>query len=352
MPMFNLAELASQLGAELRGDTQQVITGLASLAEAQSGHLTFLANPRYRSQLNDTQAGVVLLRAVDIGDYQGNILIVDNPYAAFARLTHVFDQTPKRATGIHPTAQIAADALIDPTAAIGAFVVVESGAKIAANVVLEAGVQIGEYAEIGAGSWIGGHAVVHHRCLIGQRVRIHAGAVIGADGFGFAPHQGHWHRIAPLGRVVIGDDSRIGANTTIDRGALSDTRLGQNVIIDNQVQIAHNVVIGDHTAIAACCGISGSTSIGAHCVLAGGVGVVGHIQIADHVHITGMTMVTKSIEKSGSYSSGTAMSDTAHWKKMAVRMRQLPDLPLQGLPDQIKHMQARLEQLESRILND
>lgn len=361
MPTLSLSALAQQLGAELRPATtandsssaaDYLITGLSALATAQASQLSFLANPRYRSQLQQTQAGAVLLRADDVADYHGHALIVDNPYAAFARLSHVFDLTPKRQPLRHSTALIAADAQVDPSASIGAFVVVESGAVIGRGAVLEAGVHIGECAEIGADCWLGGHVVVHHRCVIGARVRIHAGAVIGADGFGFAPHAGQWYRIAQIGNVRIGDDCRIGANTTIDRGALSDTLIGRNVIIDNQVQIAHNVEIGDHTAIAACCGISGSTKIGKHCVLAGGVGIVGHIQIADHVQITGMTMVTKSIEQAGSYSSGTAMSETSHWKKMAVRLRQLPELALQQLPVQIKHMQARLEQLESRILDD
>lgn len=351
MPTLSLAELATQLGAELRGVAEYSITGLSALADAQPADLSFLANPRYRSQLQQTLAGAVLLRREDLGDYQGNVLIVDDPYAAFARLSHVFDLTPKRPPLRHPTAVIAADAQVDPSASIGAFVLIESGAVIGRGVVLEAGVQIGECAKIGADCWLGGHVVVHHRCVIGARVRIHAGAVIGADGFGFAPQAGHWHRIAQIGAVRIGDDCRIGANTTIDRGALSDTLIGHNVIIDNQVQIAHNVEIGDHTAIAACCGISGSAKIGRHCILAGGVGLVGHIEIADHVQLTGMTMVTKSIDKAGSYSSGTAMSETSHWKKMAVRLRQLPDLALQQLPVQIKHMQARLEQLESRIVD-
>lgn len=357
MPMLSLATLAEQLGAELRladagGTADDLITGLSALATARASQLSFLANPRYRSQLKQTKAGAVLLRREDLADYQGHALIVDNPYAAFARLSHVFDLTPKRQPLRHPSAVIAADAQVDPTASIGAFVVVESGAVIGRGAVLEAGVQIGECAEIGADCWLGCHVVVHHRCMIGARVRIHAGAVIGADGFGFAPHAGHWHRIAQIGAVRIGDDCRIGANTTIDRGALSDTVLGYNVIVDNQVQIGHNVEIGDHTVIAACCGIAGSTQIGKYCVLAGGVGLVGHIQIADHVQITGMTMVTKSIEQAGSYSSGTAMSETPRWKKMAVLLRQLPDLALQQLPMQIKHMQARLEQLESRILDN
>ena len=350
MAQWTLAQLAAHTGAQLRGDADLIIQGLGSLQHATSQDLAFLSNSRYKSQLVSTQAAAVLIRPADLDGYHGAALIVADPYAAFARLTHFFDQTPRRSAGIHPSAVIAADAQIDPTASIGAQVVIESGVVIRAEVTIEAGACISEAVQIGIGSWIGSHVVIHHHCHIGQRVRIHAGAVIGADGFGFAPYQGRWHRIAQLGRVVIGDDSRIGANTTIDRGALDDTIIGHNVIIDNQVQIAHNVQIGDHTAIAACCGISGSTKIGQHCILAGGVGVVGHIEIADRVQLTGMTMVTKSISQAGSYSSGTAMTDTAHWKKIAVRHKQLADVPINQLHKQLSDMQARLEQLESRIL--
>jgi UDP-3-O-[3-hydroxymyristoyl] glucosamine N-acyltransferase len=350
MAAWTLAQLAAHTGAQLRGDAAQWIDGLGSLQQATNRQLAFLANHRYKHQLYETQAAAVLIRESDLDGYAGAALIVADPYAAFARLTHLFDQTPHREAGIHPTAVIATDALIDPTASIGAYVVIDSGVVIGAEVNIEAGACIHESVQIGAGSWIGCHVVIHHHCVIGQRVRIHAGAIIGADGFGFAPYQGHWHRIAQLGRVLIGDDCRIGANTTIDRGALDDTVIGRNVILDNQVQIAHNVQIGDHTAMAACSGVAGSTRIGRHCILAGGVGVVGHIEIADHVHLTGMTMVTKSITQAGSYSSGTAMTDTTQWKKIAVRHRQLADVPINQLQKQLSDMQARLEQLESRIL--
>jgi UDP-3-O-[3-hydroxymyristoyl] glucosamine N-acyltransferase len=350
--VLTLEQLAAQLGGELRGNPTHPIDGLAPLATATSSQLAFLANSRYQSQLDQTQAGAVLLRAADAVGFAGQALIVDDPYACFARLSHVFDLTPKPASGVHASAVIDPSATIDPTASIGPFVVVEAGAVIGARTVLASGVQVSEAAQIGADCWLGAHVVIHHRCVLGDRVRIHAGASIGADGFGFAPQGGRWHRIAQIGRVRIGNDVRIGANTTIDRGALDDTIIHDGVIIDNQVQIAHNVVIGAHTAIAACCGISGSTRIGRHCVLAGGVGLVGHIEICDHVHLTGMTMVTKSITQAGSYSSGTAMTDTPQWKKMAVRLRQLADVPINRLPDQLGHMQARLERLESLLLDD
>jgi UDP-3-O-[3-hydroxymyristoyl] glucosamine N-acyltransferase len=350
--VLTLEQLAAQLGGELCGNPTYPIDGLAPLATATSSQLAFLANARYQSQLDHTQAGAVLLRAADAVGFAGQALIVADPYACFARLSHVFDQTPKPAAGIHASAVIDPSATIDATASIGPFVVVEAGAVIGARTVLASGVQVSEAAQIGADCWLGAHVVIHHRCVLGDRVRIHAGASIGADGFGFAPQGGRWHRIAQIGRVCIGNDVRIGANTTIDRGALDDTIIHDGVIIDNQVQIAHNVVIGAHTAIAACCGISGSTRIGQHCVLAGGVGLVGHIEICDHVHLTGMTMVTKSITQAGSYSSGTAMTDTPQWKKMAVRLRQLADVPINRLPDQLGHMQARLERLESLLLDD
>ena len=176
--------------------------------------------------------------------------------------------------------------------------------------------------------------------MLGDRVTIHSGAVIGDDGFGFAPHQGRWHKIAQIGRVVLHNDVDIGCNTTIDRGALDDTVIHEGAIIDNQVQIAHNVEIGAHTAIAACCGISGSSKIGAYCVLAGGVGLVGHIELCDKVHVTGMTMITKSITKAGSYSSGTAFDSTENWKKMAVRLKKIDEMAkrlreLEGIVQQL-----------------
>lgn len=345
---LTLAQLAALTGAELRGDPEGEIHGLAPLETAGPGQLSFLANPRYRQHLSGSQAGAVLLQPDEAGHFAGNALLVDHPYAAFARLTHVFDPAPRREAGVAASAVIDPTAEVHPSAAVAAGVVVEAGAVIGAGCVLEPGVVVGAQARLGEQCWIGANAVIHHHCQLGDRVRVHAGAIIGAEGFGFAPVAGHWQRIAQIGTVRIGDDCRIGANTTIDRGAVGDTVIGCNVIIDNQVQIAHNVQVGDHTAIAACCGISGSTRIGRHCVLAGGVGLVGHIEIADRVQITGMTMVTKSIHVPGSYSSGTAMSDTAQWKKMAVQLRQLPQVNLRELQQQIANMQQRLNQLESQ----
>jgi UDP-3-O-[3-hydroxymyristoyl] glucosamine N-acyltransferase len=345
---FTLAQLAQQLDATLIGNPDHLIQGFASLQHAQPCHLAFLSNSRYKSQLLTTLAGAVILSAQDQADYSGAALVVANPYAAFARLSHLFDQTPKPHVGIHPTAVIADSAVIDPSASIGAYVVIEDQVQIAAEVILESHVCIGAGSVIGRQSWLDKQVTVQHHCVLGERVRVHAGSVIGGDGFGFAPHNQAWYRIAQLGRVVIGNDVRIGANCTIDRGALDDTVIGDGVIIDNLVQIAHNVSIGAHTAIAANVGIAGSTQIGKHCIIGGASGIAGHLSICDQVHLTGMAMITKSIKQPGTYSSGTSFFDNTQWKKMVVRLRQLADLPLSQLVKQIEHLQARVEQVESR----
>ncbi len=323
---FTLAQLAELLGAELRGDAQKVIYGVATLQDATSEQLGFLANTHYRKHLEHSQAGAVLLSASDAADYAGNCLVVADPYLTYAKLSHFFDRTPDYAPGIHPSAVIADSALIDSTASIGPGVVVEEHAVIAADVVIGAQCFIGARSSIAEGGRLLARVTLYHDVTVGQRVVIQSGAVIGGEGFGFANHQGVWHKIAQVGGVTIGDDVEIGANTTIDRGALSDTLIGNGVKLDNQIQIAHNVQIGENTAIAACVGISGSAKIGRNCMLAGGVGLVGHIEICDGVFITGMTMVTHSITEPGAYSSGTAMQPASEWKKNAVRFRQLDGL--------------------------
>ncbi|QIE86470.1 MULTISPECIES: UDP-3-O-(3-hydroxymyristoyl)glucosamine N-acyltransferase [Pseudomonas] len=334
---FTLAELAAQLDAELRGDPALVIRGLATLQEAGADQLSFLANPQYRKFLPDSQAGAVLLTVADAEGFTGNALVVANPYLAYAGLSHQFDRKPKAAVGIHPTALVDEGAQVDATASVGPYAVIEAGAQIGANVTIGAHCFVGARSVIGEGGWLAPRVTLYHDVRIGKRVVIQSGAVLGGEGFGFANHQGVWQKIAQIGGVTLGDDVEIGANTTIDRGALSDTIVGNGVKLDNQIMIAHNVQIGDHTAMAGCCGISGSAKIGKHCMLAGGVGLVGHIEICDNVFVTGMTMVTRSITEPGSYSSGTAMQPAAEWKKSAARIRQLDD------------MARRLQQLEKRL---
>lgn len=334
---LTLADIATRLGAELRGNGGLVIRGLHTLSAAGPDQLSFLSNPRYRSALRETRAGAVLLRPEDAGEFAGNALLLANPYAGYAQLAALFDRTPRLPAGIHPTAVIGSNCQVGPGVAIGPRAVLGDEVVVGQGSVIEAGAVVQARTRIGSDCRIRANAVIYHDCLIGNRVNVHSGAIIGGDGFGFANDRGRWRKIAQLGRVVIHDDVDIGANTTVDRGALDDTVIHEGVIIDNLVQIAHNVVVGSHTAIAACCGISGSTRIGSYCVLAGGVGLVGHIEIADKVQITGMTMVTKSITQPGSYSSGTAFEPSDRWKKTAVRVKQLDD------------MARRLRQLESEL---
>ncbi|PBP50590.1 UDP-3-O-(3-hydroxymyristoyl)glucosamine N-acyltransferase [Pseudomonas syringae] len=323
---IKLGQLAEFLGATLRGDKDIEITGLATLQEAGPGQVSFLANPKYRKLLVDTQATAVLLKPADAEGYTGNALVVPDTYLAYARISHFFDPKPKSSAGVHPTAVIAADALIDPAASIGAFAVIESGVRIAAGVTIGAHCFIGARCEIGEGGWLAPRVTLYHDVRIGKRVVIQSGAVLGGEGFGFAQDKGIYHKVAQIGGVTLGDDVEVGVNTAIDRGALADTRIGNGVKLDNQIQIAHNVQVGDHTAMAACVGVSGSTKIGKHCMLAGGVGLVGHIDICDGVYITGMTMVTHSITEPGSYSSGTAMQPADEWRKSAARLRKIDDM--------------------------
>lgn len=323
---IKLGQLAEFLGATLRGDPEKEITGLATLQEAGPAQLSFLANPQYRKYLAGSQAAALLLKAADAEGFSGNTLVVPDPYAAYARISHLFDPKPKAAVGIHPTAVIAADAVVDPAASIGAFAVIESGVRIAAGTTVGAHCFIGARSVIDEGGWLAPRVTLYHDVRVGKRVVIQSGAVLGGEGFGFANEKGIWQKIAQIGGVLIGDDVEIGVNTAIDRGALADTIIGNGVKLDNQIQIAHNVQVGDHTAMAACVGISGSTKIGKHCMLAGGVGLVGHIDICDNVFITGMTMVTHSITEPGAYSSGTAMQPAAEWRKSAARLRQLDDI--------------------------
>lgn len=336
---MKLGQLAEFLGATVSGDPEKIITGLATLQEAGPAQLSFLANPQYRKFLPDSHAGAVLLKAADAEGFQGDALIVPDPYLAYARISHLFDPKPRASTGVHPTAVIAADAQVDAAASVGPFAVVESGARIAAGVTIGAHCFIGARCEIGEGGWLAPRVTLYHDVRIGKRVVIQSGAVLGGEGFGFANEKGVWQKIAQIGGVSIGDDCEIGVNTAIDRGALADTVIGNGVKLDNQIQIAHNVQIGDNTAMAACVGISGSSKIGKNCMLAGGVGLVGHIEICDGVFITGMTMVTHSITEPGAYSSGTAMQPAAEWRKSAARLRHLDDMA-RRLKQVEKHVEA------------
>src|SRR5690554_5728963 len=317
---YRLQEIADALGASLRGDPELRVCGLATLQAAGPDQISFLANPAYGKFLKDTRAGAVILSPAAADDCPTNVLLLDNPYLGYARLSHWFDPAPVAPAGIHPTAVVDESATIDSSASIGPHVVIE------AQVTIGAGSVIGARTQIGEGSIIRARVTLAHDVVVGQRCHILSGAVIGSDGFGFANERGQWHRIAQLGGVVLGDDVEVGANTTIDRGALDATVIGNGVKLDNLIQIAHNVHIGDHSAMAAMVGIAGSTHIGKHCVFGGASGVAGHLEIGDQVHLTGMTLVTGDIREPGVYSSGTSADTNRNWRKNAVRFRQLDSL--------------------------
>ncbi|WP_240124907.1 UDP-3-O-(3-hydroxymyristoyl)glucosamine N-acyltransferase [Thermomonas alba] len=319
---FTASDLARRFGLELRGDDRDV-QGVATLASADPSQLSFLANPRYRSQLAHTRAGVVVLRAEDAEAFAGTALVARDPYAAFARIAALFEPRPAHVPGIHSTAVVAPDALVAPSASIGPHVVIGARSRIAAGAVVGPGCVIGEDCEVGEQCELQARVTLLTRVRLGKRVRILPGAVLGAAGFGLAMDSGHWINVPQLGGVVIGDDCEIGANTTIDRGALGDTVLEEDVRLDNQIQIGHNVRIGAHTAMAGCSAVAGSAKIGRYCLIGGGAGILGHLELCDHVVVTAMSLVTHSIRTPGEYSSGTPLMDNRSWRKSAARFKQL-----------------------------
>lgn len=310
---LRLGDIVQALGGELLGDPGQPIEGLAPLESASGTQLSFLSNPRYQPQLAASKAACVIVGPAlrDAASARGAVIVADDPYLYFARLTRLWKarQGPAQAGPlIHPSAVIDPGAQVHPSARIGALCVVERGARIGAGTVLKSRVTVSE------------------GCIIGERCVLHPGVVIGADGFGFAPHAGAWEKIEQLGAVRIGDEVEIGANTCIDRGALEDTVIEDGVKLDNLIQVGHNVRIGRHTAIAGCVAIAGSARIGAHCTIGGKTGIVGHLTIADHVHISAMSLVSRSIAKPGLYTGVFPLDDNASWEKNAATLRQLHSL--------------------------
>lgn len=323
---YTAEKLANLIGAELRGDPNCVLVGVASLHQAESGQISFLDNAHYRKHLATTKASAVILAPNDVTTCPTNALVMDNPYLGYAKAAALFATTPASPAGIHPTAVIGKDCKIHPSASIGPLAVLGQGVQLDEGVIIGAGCVLGDNTVIGAMSRLWANVTVYHHSYLGQRVIIHSGVVIGSDGFGIANNKGVWHKVPQLGTVRIGNDVEIGANTTIDRGAISDTVLEDGVKLDNQIQIGHNVYIGAHTAIAGCVGIAGSTRIGKHCLIGGGTGIGGHLEIADQVIITGMTRVSHSINKTGIYSSGSPIQNNSEWRKNSVRFRQLDEM--------------------------
>ncbi len=323
-----LGELAEQIGACLEDTaaSQQLVSGIASLKNASATDISFFTNRLYRAELQHTHAVAVILKPSDRQYCTVPVLLMDNPYLGYARAASVLNPPPPVIASIHPSAVVAEDAQIDASASIGPQVVIESGVCVGANTVIGAGCILQAGAKIGQNCRLIARVTLGGSTQLGDRVTIHPGAVIGADGFGLANDRGVWVKIPQLGGVIIHDDVEIGANTTIDRGALEDTVIGRGAKLDNQIQIAHNVHIGEHTAIAGCVGIAGSTHIGKHCMIAGGVGIVGHIEIVDNVHITGGSVVLQSITAAGIYSSGSPLQLNQQWHRNYHRFKQLDEL--------------------------
>lgn len=323
---YTVKDLADTIGGIVDGDTSIEINGINTPAEANAGQITFLSDSRYKKELNNTAASAVILREEDRDACPVTALIVTNPYVAYAKIANLLYPTKKERTGIHSTVimgekcNIAADVWIGPHCFVGNNVHIESGCQIGPGCLIE------DNAQIGADSVLLGNVTVMQECTLGERVLIHSGAVIGSDGFGQANDSGRWIKIPQVGRVLIGDDVEIGANTTIDRGSIGDTVVEEGVKLDNLIHIAHNVRVGAHTVMAAGTGIAGSTTIGRNCMIGGSVGISGHLTIADNVTLTGRTTVLQSIKEPGVYSSGTPTESNRQWHKNYTRFKQLDEM--------------------------
>lgn len=325
MKQFNLGDIAKHLDARLVGDTNYRVTGLATLSSALPNHLSFLSNMKYKPLLDVTQAGAVILHPDQADLFSGHRLLLDNPYVGYAKLSQLFAYKP-HFSGIDKTARIDSTAILGRNVNLAAGTVIGPNVKIGDNVTLGPNTIVGSASIIGSNTHISANVTLYHDVMIGSNCIIHSSAVIGADGFGFARDGSNWVKIAQLGDVIIGDNVEVGAGTTIDRGALSSTIIGNGVKLDNQIQIGHNVELGDHTAIAGCSAIAGSTKLGKYCTVAGACGIAGHLHIVDGVHITAMSRVTNSIAKAGVYSSGTALDNNKKWRRNATRFKQLDQI--------------------------
>ncbi len=325
----SLGELVSRFGGQLQGDPEIAVAGIAPLDAADKRHLSFLSNPKLRSKAENSSAAALILKAADseaIGTaYGGARIITANPYAYFARVAqHFFAlHSPPVVPGIHPSAAVEPSAKVAASASIGPHVTIEAGAVIGEHCRIDAGCFIGRDAEVGEGTHFHANVTFHTGCRIGRNGIIHSGAVIGADGFGFANEGGAWIKIPQTGRVLIGDDVDIGANTSVDRGALDDTVIEDGVKLDNQIQIGHNCHIGAHTAMAGCVGVAGSARIGKHCTFGGAAMVLGHLTIADNVHVSSGSLVSRSLPEPGQYTGFYPLAKNADWEKSAVIVRNL-----------------------------
>jgi len=335
-----LKELAVRVGATVRGDDSVLIEGIATLRNAGPRDLSFFANRRYRRDLRETRAGAVLLAPEDLDDCPVPALVAANTRLAYALIAELLHPLPAVEAGVHPDASVSPEAELGAGVVVGAGSVVEAGARLGAGVQVGPGCVVGRDVRIGGGSRLVASVTLCHGVSIGCRVLIHPGAVIGADGFGLALEEGVWHKVPQIGSVQIGDDVEIGANTTVDRGAIEDTVIEEGVKLDNQIQVAHNVHIGAHTAIAGCAGIAGSTRIGRRCQIAGAAEISGHLEIVDDVVVTVGSLVTNDIREPGVYSSGSPLMPNGQWRRSMARIKQIDELA-----KRIKALEQRLAEL-------
>ena len=339
----SLSDLVRAFGGELLGNGDQVITGVGTLASADASEIAFLSNSKYRQQLSSTRAAAVILGVVDRDASDLPRIVTDNPYAYQAKVSALFNPLSRPEATIHPRAVVDPSAIIGLGVAIGAHAVIGPKVQIGDRSVIGAGCQLGKEVRIGPDGFLYPGVVIYPSCQIGARVILHANTVIGSDGFGFAQDKGKWIKVPQVGRVMIGDDVEIGANTTVDRGALDDTVIESGVKIDNLVQVAHNVRIGENTAIAGCAGIAGSTVIGKGCRIGGAAMILGHLQIADGITISPGTMVTKSLNTPGTYSAMWAAAPHRDWLKQAAQLRRI-----ETLSDRIHELEKKLAALERK----
>lgn len=338
---YTLGSIVERFGGELVGDADIVVRQVAPLSSALPSQISFLSNPKYRRQLQNCRAGAVIMGFAERDATSLPRILCDNPYAYFAKVSALLNPRHVEAPGIHSTAIVGQTASIPASATIGAYVVVGEGVKIGEHAVIGAGCHLGAGVEVGDDSLFYPQVVVYHGCVIGKRAILHSGAVIGADGFGIAMENERWIKVPQIGRVVIGDDVEIGANTTVDRGAMDDTIIEDGVKLDNQIQVAHNVHIGAHSAIAGCVGIAGSAKFGKHCTVGGSGMILGHLEIADRVNISAGTLVTKSIAKEGTYTSVMPFSLHQDWLKNASHLRHLDKMA-----EKLSELEKKISELE------
>lgn len=334
---FRLDELVAQLGGELVGDPATTVGRVATLDQAGEGDLAFLANPKYQSQLSSCRASAVIVAPGARGLTDLPCIVTGDPYSYFARVAQLFNPPEAVHPGVHPAASVASPIPSSVMVAAGASVDVE--VELGEGVVIGPGCRIGRGVHIGAGTRLNANVTIYHDCVIGVGCIVHSGAVIGSDGFGFARERdGSWIKIPQVGRVVIGDDVEIGANTTIDRGALDDTVIGNGVKLDNQIQIGHNCHVGAHTAMAGCVAVAGSARIGRHCSIGAGALILGHLEICDHVRVSADTVISRSIREPGTYTGMYPADAHEAWVRNTARVRHLD-----RLAERVRALERKLE---------